>query len=292
MLLKSVFDGVFPWIARLLLLIEKLPSLKKEASKVMEAIVDLYVTTAFRLCVGNRKNERVLLGIDAFGQSNVNSLNGGNSRGHRSTSPSLFDFGARGNTNQTQMVRSTPVISSTAEAELCALVLEESEGLEQLRDFMIASQKRLEGVAKLDHVDGWIPDPKIGEETIEEDFADETARVLEKRQAASCNCIFVAIGLLIATKGLASSASFASIHRYANELLEVTPLFVTLSNRISCMRAIRGKSIVREVRFDSVSRFYCSFIIFPHKFVMPCACFVDRPARRCVGREQASRASK
>ncbi len=119
MLLKSVFDGVFPWIARLLLLIDKLPSLKKEASKVMEAIVDLYVTTAFRLCVGNRKSERVLLGIDAFGQTNINSLN---TRGHRSTSPSLFDFGARGNTNQAQIVRSTPVISSTAEAELCALV--------------------------------------------------------------------------------------------------------------------------------------------------------------------------
>ncbi len=153
---------------------------------------------------------------------------------------------------------------------------------------MIASQKRLEGVAKLDHVDGWIPDPKIREETIEEAFAEDTASVLEKRQAASCNCIFVAIGLLIATKGLASSASFDSIHRYTNELLEVTPLFVTLSNRISCMRAIRGKSILREVRFYFFYRFCFVFIIFAHTFVMPCTCFIDHPARRCMGREQAS----
>ena len=249
-LLKSVFEGVLPWIARLLFTIEKLPALAEESCKVIQSIVDLYITTAFRLCAGSGRNERVLLGIDCVWDSTTNHQNGGNTRVHRSTSPPIFDFALRSKAQaQSHSSRSAPVISSTAEAELCALVLGENNGLGNLREFLVASQKRLEGVAKLDLVDGWISDPKIGEDTIEEDFAEETSRVLEKRQAASCNHIFVAIGLFLATKDLPSSKSFTMIHSYTTQVTDAVPLLITLSNRITCMRSIRGRALLREVGF-------------------------------------------
>jgi hypothetical protein len=248
MVLKSVFEGFLPWTARLLVTIEKLPALAEEACKVMQGIVDLYVTTAFRLCAGNGSNERVLLGIDAVRDTITNHQESGNARLHRSASPPIFDFGLRSKPSQVHSNRSAPMISSTTEAELCALVLEESDGLESLREFLVASQKRLEGVAKLDLVDGWIRDPGIGEDTVEEEFAEATARVLEKRQAASCNHIFVALGLFLATRGMSSSSSCDMIHNYTNQILKVIPLLMTLSNRISCMRSIRGSAILGEVR--------------------------------------------
>ena len=251
MVLKSVFEGFLPWMARLLVTIEKLPALAEEACKVMQGIVDLYVTTAFRLCTGNGSNERVLLRVDAVRDTTTSHQESGNALLHRSTSPPIFDFGLRSKPSQVHSNRAAPMIASTAEAELCALVLEESDGLERLREFLVASQKRLEGVAKLDLVDGWIRDPAISEDTVEEDFAQATARVLEKRQAASCNHIFVALGLFLATRGISSSSSCDMIRDYTNHALNVIPLLMTLSNRISCMRSIRGRALLGEVRFHS-----------------------------------------
>ena len=249
-ILKSVFDGVLPWIARLLVIIGKLPPLAEDACKVMQGIIDLYVTTAFRLCAGNGNNERILLGVDSLPDIS-NNVDSANARGHRSTSP-IFDFGLRSKSSNSSN-KPAPIISSTVEAELCALVLGESDGLDCLREFLIDSQKRLEGVAKLDLVNGWIVDPVIEEDTIEEQFAEETALVLEKRQAASCNLIFVALGLFLATQGNFSSSSCDMIREYTDQALEVIPLLITLSNRISCMRSIRGSAILGEVRM--VTRF-------------------------------------
>lgn len=247
--LKSVFDGVFPWTARLLFTINKLPALAEEGCKVIQSIVDLYVTTAFRLCAGNRRNERILLGIDTVKNVTVTQKDMGNSRAQRSTSPPIFDFGLRSKPPHAQGNRPAPVISATAEAELCSLVIDESDGLDGLREFLEMSQKRLEGVAKLDLVDGWIRDPTITEDTIEEDLAEETAFVLEKRQAASCNHIFVALALFLATQNLPSFSSFAMIHDYTRAFLDAVPPMITLSNRISCMRSIRGRALLREVSF-------------------------------------------
>ena len=248
MVLKSVFEGFLPWMARLLVIIEKLPALAEETCKVMQGIVDLYITTAFRLCAGNGSNERVLLRVDAVRDTTTSHPESGNALLRRSTSPPIFDFGLRSKPSQVHSNRAAHVISSTAEAELCALVLEESDGLERLREFVVASQKRLEGVAKLDLVDGWIRDPAISEDTVEEDFAEATARVLEKRQAASCNHIFVVLGLFLATRDIASSSSCDMIRDYTNDALNIIPLLITLSNRISCMRSIRGRALLGEVR--------------------------------------------
>ena len=292
--LKSVFEGVLPWTARLLFTIDKLPSLAEEACKVMQSIVDLYVTTAFRLCTGNRRNERILLGIDSIKEMTTSQKDTGNARVQRSTSPPIFDFGLRSKSPHTYSNRPAPVISSTAEAELCALVLEESYGLDRLREFLVTSQKRLEGVAKLDLVDGWIRDPIITEATIEEDFAEETASVLVKRQAASCNHLFVALGLFLATQGLSSSSSFDMIRSYTRDFLDSIPLLLTLSNRISCMRSIRGKALLREVRFWVMIVEICLFSVFecfPYSLTHSLTPYITpgNLGRKYLGRKQSPR---
>jgi hypothetical protein len=174
----------------------------------------------------------------------------------------MFDFGLRSKASQNHSNRPAPVISPTAEAELSALVIDESDGLESLREFLLSSQKRLEGVAKLDLVNGWIRNPSIDEDTIEEDFADATARVLERRQAASSNHIFVALVLFMATQDVSSSPSRKMILGYTNEALKIFPLLMTLSNRISCMQSIRGRELLKEVRVSiSISTLKSSILL-------------------------------
>jgi len=245
--LKSVYNGVLPWTARLLFTVDKLPALAEEVYKAIQAIVDLYVTTAFRLCAGNGSNERILLGINTVQDNAANNQSGSNGHVQRSTSPPMFDFGLRSKPSQNHSNRPAPVISSTAEAELSALVIDESDGLESFREFLLSSQKRLEGVAKLDLVNGWIRNPAIDEDTIEEDFAEAMARVLEKRHAASSNHIFVALVLFLATQGVSSSPSRKMILGYTNEALKIFPLLMTLSNRMSCVQSIRGRELLKEV---------------------------------------------
>lgn len=242
LMLKSIFDGILPWTGRLLLIFDKLPILRKDASNVMIGIMDLYVTTALRLCSGNAANERVLL--DSFPQTTAVTqrpvaIN------RSSSNQTMFDFGLRSNPGQNHPRPTTAVISPTAEAELCALVQGEREDLDSLRDFVKDAKQRMEGVAKLDLVDKWIIDPVLREDTDVDDFAEATARILEKRQAASCNYLFVGLGVFLVNESL--SGNCQPIQDYCDRLLQVIPLLVTLCNRIACMRSIRGKALLREV---------------------------------------------
>ena len=245
-MLRSIFFGVLPWTARLLLIISKLPGLCEEACNVLIQTFNLYETTAFRLCAGNTRNEHVLLGIDdTFQQLPDDDDCAGNVRyHHRSTSP-LFGFGLRSKST-VGIRRSPPVLSATTEAELCTLVQEEQKDLVCLQELLLDSQKRLQSVAKLDLVDNWLSDPILDEETIEEEFAEETARVIEKRQAASINLLFSAIGLYLAYKNVPVTCEL--LESYTDRVLHTYPLLINLCNRVMCMRSIRGKSLVTEVR--------------------------------------------
>lgn len=242
LMLKSVFDGILPWTGRLLLIFDKLPIVREDASDVMIGIMDLYVTTALRLCTGNATNERVLL--DSFPQTTAATQRPVASN-LSSSNQTMFDFGLRSTPGQNHPRPTTAVIPPTAEAELCALVQGEREHLDSLRDFVKDAKQRMKGVVKLDLVDKWIVDPVLREETDVEDFAEATARILQKRQAASCNCLFVGLGVFLTNKSL--SGKCQPILDYCDRLLEVIPLLVTLCNRISCMRSIRGKALLREV---------------------------------------------
>ena len=255
-MLSCIHDGILPWTARLLVMIDRLPSLVEAACEVLINIFDLYATTAFRLCSGNAINERILLGIDNTFQKHAQDDDySAVARDNRSASP-MFDFGLRSKASQMPN-KYTPLISATAEAELCTLVPEEHNDLGCLREFLMDSQKRLQGVAKLDLVDKWISDPTFDDETIGEEFAQETARVLEKRQAASCNHIFLAIGLYIATKSISTSCE--KMTSYTDRVIQSFPLLMSLCNRISCMRSIRGKALLTEVSTSRMPKLFYPF---------------------------------
>lgn len=240
---KSIVHGVIPWVARALLLVDKLPPIQSEVVVILRNIFDLYMTTAFRIFTGNLGSERVLLGIDQPQLTGSESI----SRHNRRSSSPNFGFGLRPQPTKSDG-KPTPTISSTLEAELCSLVEAEKEGLDGLRKLIAGGQSNLKGIAKFDLVDDWISDPALYEDTDEIDFAKRTAGVLEMRTNALLNC--VSLGLIVEV--VTSQISDNSLIEYRDQYVEALPVLFCVSNRINAMRAIRGKSIVMEVSLLSV----------------------------------------
>jgi hypothetical protein len=240
---KSMKYGILPWCARVFVLINRLPFLSNQAILVLTNIMDLYITTAFRICAGNGRNESILLGIQKAHRFQKDDLDA--MVQSRFTSQA-FVFGRRPPHTQSSTKISLRISDST-EAEMCSFVMsyEKYQEMSVVRRLIINGQKRLLGIAKLDLVDKWIIEPALEDETNEEDFAVATARVLEKRIAASFNAASLSAALLVAANHL--SAYDASLLEFKDAVIAALPLFLELSNRISTMRAIRGKAIVREV---------------------------------------------
>ncbi len=242
---RCIAEWLLPWTSRLLVITEKLPTMYDDACSVITSLFDLYSTTVFRLCAGNSANERILLGLE---QSKTKAVSTHEQmvRVHRASSPHFGFGGLRAQASHQKPSRPAPTISRQIEAELCALVPMEYDCLSLLRELIFEAQKNLQSVAKLDLVDGWIADPILNEETVEDDFARETARVLEKRQAGCWSYVSLAVALYAATETLGREGK--SLKGYSDRLLRCLPLLVCLSSRISCMRAIRGRTLVKEVR--------------------------------------------
>lgn len=241
---KCILDWLLPWTSRLLILIEKLPSMLEEASGIMTNIFDLYSTTVFRLCAGNSGNERILLGTDELNVKATPTQEHVTRVVQRASSPH-FGFGRRSQSQQLP-AKPAPTLSTHLDAELCSLVPTESVFLASVDDLILDAQRNLQGIAKLDLVDGWIADPVLDEDTVEDDFVRETARVLEKRQAACWSYISLAVALHTATLRL--DRNCAALTDYSDRFIRCLPILIRLSSRISCMRAIRGRTLVKEVR--------------------------------------------
>jgi hypothetical protein len=220
----------------------------------------LYITTAFRICAGNGRNERLLLGIESPPRFRIDDLDA--MVQSRFTSHA-FGFGRRPQQTQSSAKHSMG-ISEFVEAEMCSFVMscEKYQELSVIRNLIVNGQQRLKGIAKLDLVDKWVKDPPLENNTNEEDFAVETAKVLERRIAASFNVASLSVVVLVAAKHL--STFDASLLDFKDSVVNAVPLFLELSNRISTIRAIRGKAIVQEVRVETVS--------FPKKYI---ACWQD-----------------
>jgi hypothetical protein len=243
---KSMKYGILPWCARVFVLINRLPTLSNQVILVLTNIIDLYITTAFRICAGNGRNERLLLGIEkpqVFHKDDLDAM-----VQSRFTSQA-FVFGRR---PQQTHSSAKPLlrISDCVEAEMCSFVMsrEKYQELSVIRNLIVDGQNRLKSIVKLTLVDKWITDPTLEDETNEEDFAVETARVLEKRIAASFNVASLAAIMLVAANHLSSYDD--SFLDFKNSVIAALPLFLELSNRMSTMRAIRGKAIVQEVRMQ------------------------------------------
>jgi hypothetical protein len=166
----------------------------------------------------------------------------------------MFGFRRKTSSSSQKPVRPAPTLSPSTEAELCAPVPGEMAGLSCLQDLIVSAQNNLDGIVKLDLVDGWIVDPVQMPTDGRGDFTARAARVLEKRQAASWSFMFVAAALQIARfvakhnlEMTGGSSNLEFLDKYADNFLRAAPVLVSLSNRISCIRAIRGKGIVQEV---------------------------------------------
>ncbi|KAG7372612.1 DUF2451 domain containing protein [Nitzschia inconspicua] len=240
---KSVLHGILPWCSRVTVLIEKLPFMAKEAILVLTNIFDLYITTAFRICAGNRRNERILLGMEMIQTVDKDQID--DMIQSRFSSQS-FGFGRRPHqaASNSKLVAQ---VSKHVDAEMCAFVMsdENFQNLARLRDLILDGQSNLKSIVKLDLVDKWIVDPVLNEDTREEEFAQESARVLEKRVSCSFNLLSLAAALHVATKCLSSYDQ--KLEKYKESVLCAIPLFLDVTYRMSAMRSIRGRAIVMEI---------------------------------------------
>ena len=266
----SLLNGVLPWISRLLAIMTKLPSIVDDVTDVVTNMLDLYTTTVFRLCAGSSAREKLLLGLN----DGINSEQKESSS--RSSSP-MFGL-ALGSQSSTVSKSSwdAPVVSAQVEGELCALTIAEAEGLGSLSAFLMKGQRDLQKIAKLDYVDNWVPDPPVTDETEEIAFASATATVLAKRLSAAWSCLILAIAVHVMDEQF--GAQSAKLRTYSEQVLQGVPAMVTLCQRVSCMRSIRGKAMVLEV---STSRLTCFafgssiFLTFSFfRFTSYCGCFI------------------
>lgn len=242
---SCIADWLIPWTSRLLVMSDKLPSMCDAVGGVIKDLFDLYLTTVFRLCAGNSVNERILLGLDELKPKGMATQERMVRVTHRASSPHFGFVGLRSQAHQ-KPSRPLPTLSRHVEAELSALVPGEYDCIQSLQGLIVGAQKNLQGVAKLDLVDGWIIDPPLNEDTIEEEFARETVRVLEKREAACWSYVSLAIALYAATLEF-DQGEYPPIKEYCDCLMRCLPLLICISSRISCMRAIRGRTLVKEV---------------------------------------------
>ena len=234
------------WVARLLLLIQKLPSVVDEAIGVVENLFDLYITTAFRLCAGSSTQEQILLGITM--PTIPDYLYESLPRGVQDASSPIFGFNRRSST--TKAPRVIPTLPYTLiEAEICAPLPSEMDKVQHVQGFIANAQTRLKDTVKLDQLDTWIVDPVRGpdEETLE--FISKKVHVLESRHAASWSCVFLAaiLHILKCKINQRLGTSVPRLDEYVNSVLRSTPSLLSISNRISCTRALNGKALVHEV---------------------------------------------
>ena len=261
---KCVCDGVFAWVSRLLMVMQRLPRVAEDAHKAFGNIFDLYATTVFRICVGSSISERIVLGIDSPSKSShIGAIAAASSQRTQGTSSPLFGFrrmsGRATPVKMSATARAAPTISAHIEAELCAPLICELNELTPLRVFIMKAHENLQNIVKLDLADHWVMDPLPTASDTKRSFAEQVARVLEKRQAASWSCLFVAAGLhlssLIATSLLSQTnkdskcaISLGELRTYVRSFVSASLKLVSLSNRVSCLRAIRARQIVQEVR--------------------------------------------
>jgi hypothetical protein len=280
---ESASKGLIKWTARLVSVIEKLPLIADDVTKIFRDLYDLYFITAFRLCAGNAKSEKIILGIEPatplYSHESIHESRSPRSTLNKKEAPSGFmGFGRRPSQSTIRNRRDmgTPTVSRNAEADICAPLSSEARNIALLRDFIISGQDNLGTCVKLDRMDNQLKDP-IPPPNIDERFVAELVDVLLKRQGAAWSCLFVAALLDVACKSVektlktsflnqmtgvnesrptpeetpegdeAHTTLLDSLATYSKTVSRVAPFFVKISSRIACVRAIMGGKIVKEV---------------------------------------------
>jgi hypothetical protein len=252
---QSVTKELVSWASRLLATMRHLPLIAEDVSAVVANLSDLYITTVLRLCAGSAKGERILLGEDPISkpcqipEDFPPCLRDENSAG----SPIFSSF--RKNRRQSYP-RTSSILSTFLEAEICAPLPRDSDDVKQLNAFVKRAQSSLKDVVNLDMVDSWIVDAVA--DNLEEQASD-AARLLAKRQGAILGCIFVA-GFVdavtdaagqflsaIPISTFADSVVLNSLRSYNQTCLNVTPILLQVTNQIACARAVSTVTIVSDI---------------------------------------------
>jgi hypothetical protein len=211
------------------------------------------LTTAFRISSGSSKHERILLGIESPKVAiPIEAI----AAGRTQSTTSIFGFGRRSPSNPIAATVSglASSLPPTVDAEICSPLPSELEDVKLVRAMMLEAQEKLKGIAKLDLVDNWIADANPAASQTLADLACQSARVLERRQSAHWGCAFLAMVLDIAVAiakeifaGQRYGLTLTGMETYFKRLVAAVPKLVEIANRVSCVRAIRGRVIVQQV---------------------------------------------
>jgi hypothetical protein len=250
----TITDGLIPWVSRLVLVALKLPQVAGDAFSCIENLFDLYFVTVFRLCAGSRRNERLILGDDS--SVAFESIPFGSPRS-RASSPSLPTKAGleRSPSGKPPSIpyRTSVTISSTLDVEMCAPMLKDIPETLKLRKFIDRAQTELQANVKLDRVDSWIGNPKLGGDP--EEYACAAAKSIERREAAIWSCLTVAsLADLLHTamqRYSTISEDFDSglhmFNRYVEDTVDIVESMYVKGSEIACTRAMAPFTIVKEI---------------------------------------------
>jgi hypothetical protein len=261
--IETCFAGFAKCAARLLLVMKKLPLILPDVAKVIQNVSDLFLATVFRLCTGNSINENIILGVESAKRYTMEFP-----VGKRKNSAPLIGFGRR--SFPEGPTRPQQPITSRLEAEICSPLHCDKKDADLLRSFIRRAQLSLEGMVKLDMVQGWIGDPVgIAPEESDDEYLCRVYTCLEKRQSASWSCLFVAATLDLVknfavtklTRGALASmlgespdefhtnplGGVAYLVDYVDSVLHVVPIMIQFSSRMASARAIGSRRMVEEI---------------------------------------------
>lgn len=255
----SIVDGLVGWFRRLAMLMLKAPLIAEDSSAVLANLCDLYFTTVFRLCSGNAKKERVLLGAAQPSPFVIVRNDSSKAPSKRSSASPLFGFGKTNRQSDRPVTSPRALVPSGLEAELCAPLPRDAARVSRLRMFLERAQHALIDVVNLDMVDSWLIDPPTprGDGNVEE-RACATARVLERRQSAIWSCSVVAVlaeatyshvasNIGMSLTGSCNTHALMPINAFIESIIVICPTFSSVASQISCARAIVGQDIVKRI---------------------------------------------
>ena len=261
---ESCFKGFAKCIARLLLVMKKLPVILPDVVKVIENLSDLFLTTVFRLCTGSPVNENLVLGVTEPKRYLMELP-----PNKRKNATPLIGFGRRPTSSDVPTRPSQP-ITSKLEAEICSPLVCEKSDADLLKHFVQRAQSSLEGMVNLDMVQRWICDPAgISPEESEDEYLCKVCSCLEKRQSASWSCLFIgaildlvknfavthctkrtlASMLCEATESYDDMAlnGVSNLVDYVDSVITIVPKIIHFSAKMASARAIGSRRIVEEI---------------------------------------------
>ena len=248
---QGSMNGLSKWTARLLKVMDKLPLIATDVTKVISNLVDMYLLTVFRMCSGNGANEDVVLDISRDAATAEDD--GGYD------SPSKADGHSRQNSSgslgSSVLMSSHPAnpISETIEADICAPLPREKNRLAPLREFVLRGHESLSGVVNLKMVEKWNAitisgkgpsDPK--RET------KEATDILERQVSAAISCLYVATLLDVARDRLTCAnkegirhddSKISSFIKYTDSVVEIVPSLMLWQPRRHACAPSKGNAL-------------------------------------------------